>query len=628
MPNPSQAAFLEALGWTLLNSWWQFGILWVLYLFLKKVLPRLTASHRYSLSLLFLVSGMGWAVVSFLLRFTNLLENGYHLGSYPNDELHGVYATISYWIQFASPYISVVYLVWLGVRLLQFSKILYVTGKIRTQGLRKAPVEWRLFLNKMCGQMNIRSVQFWLSDKIDTPLILGWLKPMILLPVSAINQLTPEQLEAILIHELAHIKRNDYFWNLVVAIAEVIFFYNPFARNLVAAIREEREHSCDDWVLQFPFSADQYAYALLKLEQQRTKVQSQLLLAARGSHRNVLLIRVQRMLNLPVSPQRNMKMAVLAGFTGIVCLFALVQPQREIRQLIRNVVSPLASRENGEFIRTVRFDPKAAEAEKASYDRHVVNLSPARAAATVPAAMNTTGLDAGQLYASGLIDARLNGSELNGSNNTANNHAINGVTLVPTADWVTIEEEKSDYAPANNVVVEDRSFSLPEKELVQPMDVLVTTTLPYVPRNSFQAGSVDTTVPATVKGRVTLSVKAKEAAVQAQMALEQLDWEKLKIQLEVKGKTPEAIQLELEKALAQVDWNKVQQDASRAVKQLEKQLSDQKMQLEQHLRSQQDYQRQLQRTQEREYYRVNDDCESKKKETKKATCNKKKVVYL
>ena len=607
MPNHPQAAFLEALGWTLLNSWWQFGILWVLYLFLKKVLPRLTASNRYSLSLLFLVAGMGWSVASFLLRFTNILESGYQVGSYTNDELHGVYASISYWIQLSSPYISVVYLVWLAVRLIQFSKILYVTGKIRTTGLRKAPVEWRLYLNKMCGQMNIRSVQFWLSDRIDTPLILGWLKPMILLPVSAINQLTPDQLEAILIHELAHIKRNDYFWNLVVAIAEVIFFYNPFTRNLVAAIREEREHSCDDWVLQFPFSPDQYAYALLKLEQHRTKDQSQLLLAARGSHRNVLLIRVQRMLKLPVAPQRNMKMAVLAGLTGIVCLLALVQPQREIRQLIRNVVKPLASRENSDYIRSVSFNPQQAATQ-------IVNESKPR---TANPAYQVNAVNTQPSQPALALSAPAKNPQL----------VLSPVEWVATMDEDDDEDQATAFTPATNVVVEDRSFSLPEKQVAQPVDVLITTTLPYVPRNSFQAGSIDTTVPTSVQGRVSLTVKAKEAAVQAQMALEQLDFEKLKIQLELHGKTPEAIQLELEKALARIDWNKVQQDAAKAVKQMEKHLTDQKVQLELQLKSQQDYQRRIQREQEREYFRVKE-CEDKKTGTKKATCNKKKVVYL
>ena len=127
-----------------------------------------------------------------------------------------------------------------------------------------------------------KKVALWLSEKIDVPATLGFIKPIVLLPIASINQLTTEQVETILLHELGHIKRNDYLVNLFVAIAETILFFNPFAVLLATHLKKERENSCDDFVLSFRNQPETYAKALLVLEQNR--IQSlPLLLKATGN---------------------------------------------------------------------------------------------------------------------------------------------------------------------------------------------------------------------------------------------------------------------------------------------------------------------------------------------------------
>ncbi len=133
----------------------------------------------------------------------------------------------------------------------------------------------------------------YLSEQIATPLTIGFLKPVILIPVASINHLTTAQLEAVLLHEMAHIKRHDYLVNIIVSMAELALFFNPFTRLLGKIIRKERENSCDDWVLQFQYNASEYAQALLRIAS--LQVMPVFAMAAAG-HKKELLLRVRRMI--------------------------------------------------------------------------------------------------------------------------------------------------------------------------------------------------------------------------------------------------------------------------------------------------------------------------------------------
>ena len=89
-------------------------------------------------------------------------------------------------------------------------------------------------------------------------MVVGWLRPAILLPASALAGLTTQQLEAIIAHELAHIRRHDYLINLLQAVIETLFFYYPAVWWVSRQIRQEREHCCDD--LAVAVCGDAFAY--------------------------------------------------------------------------------------------------------------------------------------------------------------------------------------------------------------------------------------------------------------------------------------------------------------------------------------------------------------------------------
>jgi beta-lactamase regulating signal transducer with metallopeptidase domain len=140
-----------------------------------------------------------------------------------------------------------------------------------------------------------RSVRLFESSIVDVPMVVGWLKPVILIPTSALAGLSPLQLEAILAHELAHVRRHDYLVNLVQTLVETLLFYHPAVWWVSKQIRIERENCCDDLAVSLCGDPILYAQALATLEHLRGST-SQLAMAATGGS---LLHRVKRLLGAP-----------------------------------------------------------------------------------------------------------------------------------------------------------------------------------------------------------------------------------------------------------------------------------------------------------------------------------------
>lgn len=139
-----------------------------------------------------------------------------------------------------------------------------------------------------------KSVAVKISEMVDVPCVAGAIKPVILLPVTLSTSLSAEEIEAILLHELAHIRRHDFIANLVQQSIRVLLFFNPFAHLTMAVINRERENSCDDIVITVSKKPLIYAQALMKLEESR-RGQWQLTLSATGKKYH-LLNRIERIM--------------------------------------------------------------------------------------------------------------------------------------------------------------------------------------------------------------------------------------------------------------------------------------------------------------------------------------------
>ena len=146
----------------------------------------------------------------------------------------------------------------------------------------------------LCARLDIRrAVRVLSSAAAEVPAAIGWLRPVVLLPVGALTALTPEQVELLIAHELAHIRRHDYLINLLQTAVETALFYHPAVWWISAQIRTEREHCCDDLAVEACGDAVRYAKALATLEGLRTE-RAALLVAANGGS---LLRRIQRLAN-------------------------------------------------------------------------------------------------------------------------------------------------------------------------------------------------------------------------------------------------------------------------------------------------------------------------------------------
>jgi beta-lactamase regulating signal transducer with metallopeptidase domain len=215
------------------------------------------------------------------------------------------------------------------------------------------------------------------STLVDVPTVVGWLRPAILLPVSALAVLTPAQVEAILAHELAHIRRHDYAVNVLQTIAETLLFYHPAVWWVSKRIRTEREHCCDDVAVAICGDPVSYAQALAELETWRMAATRMALAATGGS----LLDRVRRILRVPVTDEpRSPSWAVtlvltivLTAGAGTVQQLPWIRTQRDARAAAPapQQITTDPSRNADDWMRGHDQDVRAQEAQQREREREV-----------------------------------------------------------------------------------------------------------------------------------------------------------------------------------------------------------------------------------------------------------------
>jgi GWxTD domain-containing protein len=165
--------------------------------------------------------------------------------------------------------------------------------RMRRASCVPAPAFWRRRIEELSARLGIRrAVALFGSSEVDVPVVAGFLRPAIFVPAALFAGMPVEQLEYLLIHELAHIRRFDYAVNLVQKAVEGLLFYHPAVWWVSRILRTERENCCDDAVVEMRGNAREYAAVLASLEQNRTAPA----LAASGGH---LGGRIYRLLNRP-----------------------------------------------------------------------------------------------------------------------------------------------------------------------------------------------------------------------------------------------------------------------------------------------------------------------------------------
>ena len=553
-----QSAFLKALGWSLIDSLWQMGLLWLLYVVLTANGKRFQSHQRHNIALLSLAGGSLWFLVSLVMNFYEaaaepVVYNWYQGAATPVMD-HGFFGNLSRNIESALPLLSIGYLLaaaWLFIR---FYYRYHQTRQLLKAQMVKAAPELRVFLQQAAARMGInKKVALWLSAAAEAPMTLGFWKPVILLPISIVNHLSLQQTEAILLHELKHIKRNDYLINILMACADVVLFFNPFAQWISAAIRRERENSCDDLVLQFRYDPAQYASSLLVLEQQRSVTQQTLAVAATGSKTPALLHRVKRILHqeqvcAPVSHRMiaYLLTALLFGFVG------LYNPGNVI---VRKIYPVVFSTEAAPQFASYEPAAEEKEAPKKSVTtpkqkKGCARVQPAEPLEPLQTLHVLTANDAEEILrlATGIQIASMV------------EHQLAEQQREIAAQQQQIHFQIQITAVSNQVTIENRDFTLTNQAAVLYEPRNTAEIKPYVPRNSFAYQYMqDSCTPKIYVESNKLQAEAREAITRAMTALKEIDLTKLERELKEKGIELHANQIrqELHKAFMEITMKRL-----------------------------------------------------------------------
>ncbi|HEY9000282.1 MAG TPA: M56 family metallopeptidase [Mucilaginibacter sp.] len=338
---------IHAICWTLIHSLWIGLVIALLAGLVITITRKSDAAFRYNLLCGILILFTVSVCITFCIEiWTPVVEQG---AFHATQTIHApgglniiVPATkphisfVSRIVILLNEYSTAIFMVWLLLFVLKSMKmaggLLYIQ-RIRNYRVHEVSEEFKHKIEHFAGQIGIRqAVRLVQSELVKVPVAVGWLKPMILLPMGIILQLSPEQLESILWHELAHIRRRDYLVNILQGIVETVFFFNPGLLWLSSLIRAEREACCDDIVLSRTNRKANYLEALLSFGYEDNSRAS---LAMGIGSGNQLRDRLKRMVS-----QENKRLSVIEKIVlaaGLVVLSAFTTISKD-NPVIKNLV--------------------------------------------------------------------------------------------------------------------------------------------------------------------------------------------------------------------------------------------------------------------------------------------------
>jgi GWxTD domain-containing protein len=311
-----------AIGWTLLHSVWEGAL--VAALFGAVLVATRSPRARYSAACIAMLLSFGAFSITLILflphhssslqAFKPLAVSAWHASSAGEDA--------NLWtprLALLAPWLAPLWIAGvLALYLRSLASCLSVQS-LRCRGVCSAQAPWQSSMVRLTARLRIsRPVVLLESSLAEVPMVLGHFKPLILIPVGLLAGLSAAQVEAILLHELTHIRRNDYLINAFQLLLEGLLFYHPAVWWISHVARAERENCCDDLVVSITGNAHEYARTLATLEQFRSPI-AEPAIALTGGH---LMKRIHRLLypqvpSGPRTPWLAASILVLAGAVSI-----------------------------------------------------------------------------------------------------------------------------------------------------------------------------------------------------------------------------------------------------------------------------------------------------------------------
>jgi beta-lactamase regulating signal transducer with metallopeptidase domain len=341
------ASLVDRLGWTLVHSIWQLAAWALTFMLLLRLLQRASSHSRY------LFAAVTLAAMALTLPLTFWLQPGDGEATEAAARSMPAHAVTSAelmlqpetaaatalpaarvvdrsvgskwtawrqrWAAWLQPWLPALVIGWLvGVGLLSVRPLAGWCAVRRLRRVGVSPVPQAVFelVQRTAQRLGVhRGVAVVQSTLVQVPAVIGWLRPLVLLPAGTLSGLTPLQLEAVLAHELAHVRRRDYLVNLLQTLVETLLFYHPAVWWVSHQMRLEREDCCDDLALLVCCDRRQYARTLLVLDEMRAFVPA----AAMSAHGGSLVSRVRRI----VFAERSAAHGQPGDFASLLGLAAL-----------------------------------------------------------------------------------------------------------------------------------------------------------------------------------------------------------------------------------------------------------------------------------------------------------------
>ncbi len=270
---PEFTHLLDSLGWAVLHSTWQGGLAFIAVIFLRTFLRNGSPSLRYNAQMLVLLGCLAAFLTTFALYAGStspetLRASGAGGGDMSFGGLIPAFdpsrgTTGFNWpdVSAYTPFIALSWVIGFMALSLRYAFAYGQVQQLRVLGVSEAPLDWKLrFLSLMETSGIKKTVQLHISQHIDGPMTMGFLKPVVLVPTRFLTGIPSDQVEAVLLHELAHIRRHDYLFNLVQTGVRTVLFYHPAIHIISRWIDRDREQACDDIAV----SKSQDAGALLR----------------------------------------------------------------------------------------------------------------------------------------------------------------------------------------------------------------------------------------------------------------------------------------------------------------------------------------------------------------------------
>jgi beta-lactamase regulating signal transducer with metallopeptidase domain len=276
--------FFYSFTETILHSLWQAGLLAFSYACINICFKYVSPITKRNFLYFLLATQIVASTITFYIYFTGQTLPILSIS------LNNIFVVD--WLNKNAVFIVSIYLLLVIMRLTAISIKWLHFKKNYTRSLLKPAVEYKIYTTIKANQLGIkRKVQIWYCKNIAAPITFGFLKPMIILPFSLVNGITQTEAEAIILHELAHIKNKDYLLNWLLVIIEIVYFFNPFIKIIAENIKLEREKNCDVQVIHFNFDKILYAQTLLKIAKNFTPTNTLQIGAA--THSNQLFKRIK-----------------------------------------------------------------------------------------------------------------------------------------------------------------------------------------------------------------------------------------------------------------------------------------------------------------------------------------------